>query len=127
MTYPSITLSINMLSSSYTPSTNAPFVDSLGTYLYVGSTSQLADYFQGFIYSLAIYFSSPALDSLETTVCDNCSICPISGICIPACNITTYYSDFVVDCLPCNVSCVNGCRNSDNCNLCYDYNCVGLQ
>ena len=118
--YSSIALSINMLSSFSTPTTNAPFLDSLGTYLYVGSTSQLVDYFQGFIYSLAIYFSSPALDSLETAVCDNCSICPSSGICIPTCNITTYYSDLVVDCLPCNILCVNGCRNSDNCNLCYD-------
>ena len=123
-TYASITLSINMLSSSYTPGTSAPFVDTLGTYLYVGSTSQLVDYFQGFIYSLAIYPSSPPLDLLETNVCDDCSICPISGICIPACNITNYYSEVVVDCLLCNISCVNGCRNSENCNLCYDYNCV---
>ena len=120
----SVSISINTLNSLVTLSTNAPFMDSANAPMIIGSTTSFTDYFQGFIYSIAIYLKNSELNSVLTTACDACAVCPLSGICIPSCNITAYYSNNILECLQCNYTCVNGCRNSEDCNLCYDSNCV---
>ena len=120
----SLALAINKQSALYSLGTAAPFMDSVGIPLYIGTASSGADYFQGFIYSIVIYSSSPSLDSLATTACDNCFICPTSGICIPTCNISTTYSSEIFQCVSCNSTCTTGCINSESCNLCDDPNCL---
>ena len=103
---------------------DAPFVDAVANPLYVGATSSLADLFQGFIYSISIYCWDPSLDSLATHYCNKCTTCPPSGICIPTCNITEFYSVDIQDCISCNSACIAGCVNSEDCNLCQDPNCL---
>ena len=120
---PKISFSVNKLLAFATLDTDAPFLDIMGSPMIVGSSSFLPDYFMGFIYSIGIYSVIPSVDSLATFTCDQCAICPISGICLPNCNITTFSLGSSGDCTNCKSECVNGCRNSESCNLCYDKNC----
>ena len=119
----SILLYVNELCTVSTVATEAPFVDAVGT-MYVGTTSSFSRYFQGFIYSIAIFYLNPSLDSLAISTCDQCNICPVSGICLPICNLTSYSSDSLDNCILCSQNCYTGCRNSQNCSLCYDVNCL---
>ena len=119
----SISVAVNTISTITSLGVAAPFVDIVGIPLIVGTTSLGTDCFQGFIYSIAIYFTRPSLSTLVSNSCDKCSICPAIGICMPSCNITTY-SSTVSDCIQCNSTCTTGCRNSENCNLCDDSNCL---
>ena len=51
-------------------------------------------------------------------------MCNISEICIPNCKINEFYNSSIAQCIECNTSCTNGCRNQENCTLCVDPNCV---
>ena len=121
---PSIAITINRMLTPTTLATAAPFMDSIGTTMFVGTDSPRSNCFQGFMYSISIYAWSPSIDSLAKNTCENCFVCPVSGICIPTCNITTY-SSIIPDCTECNSTCITGCRNNQTCNLCDDPNCVG--
>ena len=80
-------------------------------------------FFQGFIYSIEVYLKLPLINSLASLNCSNCEICPISGICIPNCNITSFYSSLSLSCINCSENCTFGCRNEKYCSLCIDNDC----
>ena len=100
-----------------------PFIDTVNSLLFIGSNLGLSDFFKGFVYSLDIFVVSPLLNDLVSINCDQCSVCPNTGICIVDCNITNYYNQTILGCSNCPAACVNGCRNNYNCNLCSDLFC----
>ena len=101
-----------------------PYKDSTNSLIYIGSTSSLSNFYQGFIYLFEIYLTNPSLNALSSlTNCTNCNICFTTEYCIPNCNISSYYSYPLTSCVNCSETCINGCRNKENCNLCDDFNC----
>ena len=119
----SISATINLLSSSPLIATTAAFIDTVGSSLIVGASGVPDNYYNGFIYSIGIYSSYPSAE-IPITQCDQCNLCQPTGICLPTCNITSFYSETIFSCIDCPTDCVNGCRNSNNCNLCNDSNCI---
>ena len=102
-----------------------PFTDNLNSTMIIGADGSLLNFFNGFIYSLEIYLQMPQISNLAIeNECDSCLVCPSSGICIPNCNIYTFYNETILLCMECRVDCANGCRTQDNCTLCVDHNCV---
>ena len=118
----SISILTNTLSSSPLMLTSAAFIDTVGLPLYVG-TSGTSDDYNGFIYSIGIYSSYPTAET-PISQCNQCNLCQPSGICLPVCNITSFYADSILQCIECPQNCVNGCRNSENCNMCNDIHCI---
>ena len=115
----SLSFIINQVNSIITTTQNYPFIDALNSEMYIGSS--LTSYFQGFLYSLEIYLELPLIKSLLSN-CSACSICLVSGECIPSCNINSFYNNST--CINCPTQCTSGCRNNKNCNLCADENCA---
>ena len=111
---------INSLSSIISP---LPFLDIMNSKLLIGSSSDLANSFQGFIYSIQIYNFAPNIQNLASLNCFECSVCPSSGTCYSTCNITSYSWGSIQQCLNCSEECVSGCINNQTCSLCEDPNC----
>ncbi|OMJ79754.1 hypothetical protein SteCoe_20140 [Stentor coeruleus] len=119
-----VSIAINKLQEPMHFIASDAFIDDY-TMVFVGKNKGL-EYFDGFLYSIEIYVKPQSLDDMvEIVDCDNCLVCPITGICIPNCNITTYYSIITMECSPCQDFCSSvGCRNPNNCSLCFDPNCL---
>ena len=120
------TIASFIINTMHSPSYNLtvfPFIDSINSTMFIGSALVPLAFFQGFIYSIEAYLELPLINSLASLSCNNCKICPISGICIPDCNITAFYSNISLSCINCSERCGFGCRNEKSCNLCIDENC----
>ncbi|OMJ79755.1 hypothetical protein SteCoe_20141 [Stentor coeruleus] len=119
-----VSVAINKLQEPMHFIASDAFIDDY-TMVFVGKSIGL-EYFNGFLYSIETYVMPQSLDDMvEIVDCDNCLVCPITGICIPNCNITTYYSIITMECDPCQDFCSSiGCRNPNNCSLCFDPNCL---
>ena len=122
--FSSLTFYINAYQTFSLYLADAPFVDSVNGIMYVGTDQSFLQFFRGFIYSIELYIQFPGLSKLvAVNNCNNCYVCPATGICIPNCNITSFYNDTSLQCIECNVNCVYGCRNQANCTLCVDPYC----
>ena len=119
----SISIVINTLSNSPLILTAAAFLDTVDSSLYVSTSGVARNYYNGFIYSIGLYSAYPSAEA-PITQCDQCNVCQPTGICLPICSITSFYSEDILDCIDCSTECAQGCRNSENCNLCNDTNCI---
>ena len=89
---------------------DAPILDILNDFAYLGTDTSVLDFLNGFIYSLELYIKSPLVSELSTlNNCDNCFVCNISEICIPNCKINEFYNFSIAQCIECNTHCTNGC------------------
>lgn len=120
-------LIVNTQSHSYSCLKYAPFVDTTGTPMLIGSSILNTDFLQGFIYSLTIFAFIPSVTTLISTNCNSCEICDNSNICLPNCNITMYSEINSINCTECLLECDIGCQNSYNCLLCSDPNCLACK
>jgi len=77
--------------------------------------------FSGFIYSFELWLKLPEFSQLFKQPCGKCNICPVSGGCLLACNISMYY--LYNSCENCLEECKTGCRYGLNCSLCKDEKC----
>ncbi|CAG9335181.1 unnamed protein product [Blepharisma stoltei] len=90
------------------------------------SSSEVYNYYQGFIYTIQIFNAVKPISSLSTTSCtESCSVCPINQICIPNCKIKEYWSGPAYNkCYSCNIKCKKSCRDwRDTCSLCDNLLC----
>ena len=90
------------------------------------TTTDFNSFYTGFIYSLKIWnFYSPDipnnLDYQFSPCSGSCSVCPLTGVCFPTCDISTYPTT----CESCHDDCLQqGCVRPDpDCNLCADEIC----
>lgn len=118
-----LSFNINQLQTSTFYISRAAFIDSLASSMYVGSSSSIdRGFYRGFVYSIEIYLEKPSV-GLATQVCNGCSVCPLTSICLPVCGISSYYSN-TSECDACQSNCTYGCRDANDCNLCTDKNCL---
>ena len=103
---------------------NAPFIDSKNSLMILGTDRLFLEFFSGFVYSIELYINLPVLSSLaDIENCNTCLVCPATGLCIPDCNISSYYNNSSNQCVECRSDCLYGCSNNQNCSLCLDPYC----
>ena len=83
------------------------------------------NYFNGFIYEIRIF--NTYLNNFNTVQCkDSCTVCTLSGLCLPACNINEYWIEghHYASCSLCHSECIYGCRDArTDCLFCDDPLC----
>ena len=94
------------------------FYDEVGTGTFeIGSTSNAG--FTGFLYAIEIYsIITPTFN--HQTSCSGCSNCPLSRICLSACNVTQIDAS---PCGSCMATCTDGCVRTTDCYLCSEPLC----
>ena len=104
--------------------TPEPFMDSINSFLFIGSFSNISNYYRGFIYSLEIYADFAKVNSLVTVNSPGAypAVLP-SGASISTCSINSFYSAIQRKCINCLEGCPS-CRYDGNCSLCSDTNCL---
>ena len=121
-----VQLYINSALQSSVTIGQTPFIDFSSGYTSIlgakyNSSSLLTSYYTGFINSFTVWNSYQSLASQFLTSCSGgCSICPSNGVCLPACDIGSYYT---TSCQSCSSACKNGCVRNNDCNICYDRLC----
>ena len=87
------------------------------------SAAGFTSYFQGFLYQIQVFGGVVDLTTVVSSSCSGCTVCPLSGGCLPNCNIGFYYDGS--KCVVCKASCsAKGCVRFDtSCNLCSDTLC----
>lgn len=123
--FTSLQLYINAIPTQSVSISNAPFIDGVNNLAVFGTESLFGENFIGFLYSFELYIVTPDINELVlTSNCDNCIACLPSNECLINCDINEFYNETISQCVECSHNCFSGCRNSDNCNLCIDDNCV---
>lgn len=123
-----LTFYVNTFQTPGMFASKGPFTDKVNTLLLIGSNYAKTDFYTGFMYLFEIFIKMPQIPNLATTnYCNNCQICPATGICIQNCDINSYYNTDSNQCENCQKDCNNGCRNPTNCTLCIDPFCKNCQ
>ena len=123
--YTSLQVMINTQAAQSLYIAEGPFIDNLNNVMIVGADELFLNFFNGFIYSIEFYLELPLLSTLAILdKCNGCFVCPATGLCIPNCNITSFYNSATFQCMECKIGCSSSCRNQVNCTLCLDTNCV---
>ena len=109
-----IEVGVNKILSNLTLIDEFPFNSSSSSIFYLSSQDTTLSSFTGFVYELSIYKSPLSLSWVEKYL--------NSTLPLPNCDILTFPQD--LSCVPCQDSCIFGCRSMDSCNLCEDVNCL---
>ncbi|CAG9326438.1 unnamed protein product [Blepharisma stoltei] len=112
----SVTVYLNNIVKSSIIYTAYLFRDAVYHTMIIGKSTSLL--FSGFIYEFTLWNYAVADFSAKTN-----NLCGINkgSSCLWSCNFNQYH-DSLSGCNSCN-SCTEGCRNSENCNVCYDSLC----
>lgn len=119
-----ISISVNIIKETPNYLNNTIFVDSSNSTLYIGSDSLFQKNYKGFIFNIEIYTGIPNIIETIISQCPGCDFCPVSGKCIPHCNIGEFYDVSKKICSNCPNECPDVCRSSDSCDLCIDDFCT---
>ena len=122
--YSSSRLTVNGVYADSAVLSPSPFLDSLNSSFCFAANCQLSNFYTGFIYVIEIYPYTPDVTDLLSTNCSGCTVCPMTQICIPNCNVTSFYSYPAGLCSGCSAQCNTGCVSDEDCSLCADQYCI---
>lgn len=121
-TMTSLRISINHNPTESSSNSSMIFQDIQNSPIILG-TEKYTSFYIGFIYQLDIYVSLLSISIIYNPI-SMCYIHPMLQTCIPICNFEYYYDKNNDTCYECLESCQFGCKNSYDCSICADYNCL---